>query len=174
MFMCIYSMIIPKHLGDLVETPPLPMEIFEAIHNFSLYLILDDVHDLGRGQYYERIDHFYHGRKSPDHPSVLHHWQLGLAGLLVSQVGSLLTKGLELYSDYKKIESGDLRDMDPNIIDLLEEENTEVIPLEEYKDEVQMKTQSLKTDHHYSQESHPSYEDDYSLKAPEVSGLPFF
>jgi hypothetical protein len=132
MFMCIYSMIIPKHLGDLVETPPLPMEIFEAIHNFSLYLILDDVHDLGRGQYYERIDHFYHGRKSPDHPSVLHHWQLGLAGLLVSQVGSLLTKGLELYSD------------------------------------------SLKTDHHYAQESHPSYEDDYSLKAPEVSGLPFF
>jgi hypothetical protein len=128
-------MIIPRPIAEqAIDIPPFPMEFFEAVHNFSMYLILDDVHDLGRGQYYERIDHFYHGRKSPHHPSPLHHWQLGIAGLLFSQVGSLITKGIEMIDDYKKMESGDLSGLDDDIRNLIEGDNT--IPLAEYQKEV--------------------------------------
>jgi hypothetical protein len=128
-------MIIPRSLGEqVIDIPPFPMEFFEAIHNFSMYLILDDVHDLGRGQYYERIDHFYHGRKSPHHPSPFHHYQIGIAGLLFSQVGSLITKGMEMIDDYKKMESGDLSGLDDDIRNLIEGDNT--IPLAEYQKEV--------------------------------------
>jgi hypothetical protein len=127
-------MIIPRSLGEQIEVGPVPMELFEMIHNFSMYLILDDVHDLGRGQYYERIDHFYHGKKSPHHPSPFHHYQIGIAGLLFSQIGSLLSKGMEMIDDYKKMESGDLSGLDDDVRKLVEGDNT--IPLAEYQKEV--------------------------------------
>jgi hypothetical protein len=148
-------MIIPRSLGEQIEVGPVPMELFEMIHNFSVYLLIDDKHDLGRGQYYDRIDHYYHGRKSPHHPSVLHHYQLGIAGLLFSQVGSLITKGIEMIDDYKKMESGDLSGLDDDIRNLIEGDNT--IPINEYSEEIK---------------DIPKLEQNISLYIPELNDLP--
>src|SRR6476469_7051132 len=130
-------MITQRQLAEQAGFIKPPMEIFEIIHNVSMYLLVDDMHDLGRGQYYKRTDYYYHGKHSPDHPSPFHHWILGYFGILTSQIGSALLKGLEMYDDYKKIEGGDLSDLDEKIIELAEEDNT--ISLEEYKDEVRSK-----------------------------------
>lgn len=127
-------MIIPREMAESVNNVKLPMEIFEILHNISLYLIEDDRADLGRFAYSDRVDHWYHGKNNIHHPGVMHHWILGLFGMLTAQVGSLALKGYEMYKDYKRIESGDYRDIDKSIMDLVEDNNT--MPLEEYKNEV--------------------------------------
>lgn len=81
----------------LIE-PHLPLEIFEMMHDLSLFLIVDDKHDLGHFAYSKRDDHYYHFKKSPDHPSPIHHWQIGVIGLFVSQVGALVSKALDIKS----------------------------------------------------------------------------
>lgn len=128
-------MIAPREVGDSVGVLPIPMELFEIIHNVSMFLLMDDKHDLGRGVYYERDDHYYHGRFSAHHPSMWHHWQIGVLGLVVSQLGTFVTKGMELFGDYQRIgQNGDLSGIDDNILKIIEGDNT--ITLDEYKQEV--------------------------------------
>jgi len=148
------------------------MEIFEIIHNVSMYLLVDDMHDLGRGQYTKRTDYYYHGKHSPDHPSPFHHWILGYFGILTSQIGTALLKGLEMYDDYKKIEGGDLSDIDEKIIDLVEEDNT--ISLDEYSKEID-DIPKLNHNHYHNlksldDKSYPRKTKD--LKIPIPVGLP--
>ena len=112
----------------------IPISFFEMIHNISMYLLLDDKHDLGRFSYYNRSDHWYHGSNNVDHPGIYHHWQIGIFGLLFAQVGSLFTKGKEMYDTFKKIESGDLSGIDESLISSIETDNT--ISLEDYDNEV--------------------------------------
>ena len=74
--------------------PQLPTELFEVIHNISKFLILDDAHDVGRFQYYGRKDHWYHGRNNHDHPGLWHHWQIGMMGMIIAEVGAVAVKGM--------------------------------------------------------------------------------
>ena len=127
-------MIAPRSITEQMGMIKPPMELFELIHNVSLYLLMDDAHDIGRGQYYHRTDYYYHGKKSFDHPSPMHHWILGYFGILTSQIGSAMVKAFEMFDDYNKLEKGDLSGIDKDIIDLVEEDTA--IPLEEYKQEL--------------------------------------
>lgn len=126
-------MLIPKKLAQQTQIMSFPTEIFELIHNFSMFLIKDDKHDIGQFIYYDRDSHYYHGKHSPDHPTAFHHWQIGLMGLVISQLGSLISKGSEMYSDYKKIENGDMSEIDPEIMNIMNDNNT--ISLDDYKQE---------------------------------------
>ena len=74
----------------------IPMEFWEMMHDFSMFLIVDDKHDLGRFSYYDRKGHFYRHSESPHHPSPFHHYQVGILGLFVSQVGAVVSKALEI------------------------------------------------------------------------------
>ena len=128
-------MISPRHIAQLVDVPPLPDEFFKIIHDLSVFLIVDDRHDIGRSVYYNRSDHYYHGHHSPHHPSPYHHWQLGLAGLIFSQLGSMFNQGMQLYNDYQQMEAGNIEGMDPEILNLIKQDNN-VVTLEQYKEEV--------------------------------------
>lgn len=121
---------IGSQIGDLT----IPMEFFELIHNLSMYLLLDDRLDVGHFAYTGRQFHYYHGKHSPDHPSIHHHWTLAVAGLIFSEVGSVVNKGVELFKSYQTIESGDLSSVDQSIIDLVEEDNT--VSLDDFEKEV--------------------------------------
>lgn len=125
-------MIISRRVGDNVDVAPITTHLFELLHNFSMFLIRDDSHDIGHFTYYDRHNHFYHGRPSPHHPTALHHYQLGIVGLLVSQIGSLISKGSEMYDDFKKCEKGEVED---SSIDSIMEDNT--VELSTYKQEVE-------------------------------------
>lgn len=127
-------MIAPRVMAESLGTLPIPLEFFEILHNISMFLIKDDISDLGRFRYTDRDDHYYKGRLSPHHNSTLHHWQIGAMGLFLSQIGSLMSVGMNVYNDYKKIETGDLSGIDDDIIDLLDDNNT--ITVDEYKEEV--------------------------------------
>ena len=48
-------------------------------------LIRDDRGDLGYGSYKGRTSHIYHGIRSPNHPSPLHHYQAGTVLCLLAQ-----------------------------------------------------------------------------------------
>jgi hypothetical protein len=127
-------MITSYENANAVGNVDIPLPFFEMIHNISMYLLLDDKHDLGRFSYYNRSDHWYHGNNNIHHPGIFHHWQIGILGLLFSSVGSLLVKGKEIYESFKKIESGDLSGIDDSLISSLETDNT--ISLEEYNNEI--------------------------------------
>ena len=73
-----------------MQLPYIPDEFFEVMHEFSVFLLKDDKHDLGYYRYYKRKGHYYMGKHSPDHPGMLHHWQVGMAGLIFAQLGGLL------------------------------------------------------------------------------------
>ena len=126
-------MIVPREVAEQVDVKT-PEQLFELIHNVSLYLLIDDKSDLGRFQYYGRDDHYYHGKHSPDHPSPFHHWQIGILGLIVSQLGSIMTKASEMYNTFQAVESGDYSAIDNDILEMAEDDNT--ISLEDYKNEV--------------------------------------
>lgn len=125
-------MIIPRRLGERIKISPPSTELFELLHNISMFLIMDDKHDLGRFTYYDRHEHYYQGKHSPHHPTPWHHWQIGALGLMVSQIGALMSKGVEMYNDYKDAESG-VVEMDADL-NAVFEDNT--ISLESYKEEV--------------------------------------
>ena len=73
-----------------MQLPYVPDEVFEIMHEFSVFLLKDDKHDLGYYRYYRRKGHYYMGRPAPDHPGMLHHWQIGMAGLIMAQLGGLI------------------------------------------------------------------------------------
>lgn len=76
--------------NNLPPLPYIPDEIFELMHEFSLFLLKDDKSDIGYYKYFKRNGHYYHGVKSMNHPSMIHHWQIGIAGLIVAQIGGLI------------------------------------------------------------------------------------
>lgn len=61
----------------------------KILYNFGSAMIKDDAHDLGFMSYRSRNSHKYHGVIKPDHPSNLHHWQVGSALVLISQLMAL-------------------------------------------------------------------------------------
>jgi hypothetical protein len=58
-------------------------------------LIRDDASDLGYASYRGRQNHIYHGVRSPDHPSPLHHYQVGTVLCMVAQLLQLSTVASE-------------------------------------------------------------------------------
>ena len=58
-------------------------------------MIKDDAHDLGFTSYRSRANHKYHGVVRPDHPSALHHWQIGSMLVLLSQFLALADTAAE-------------------------------------------------------------------------------
>lgn len=73
-----------------MQLPYIPDEVFEIMHEFSVFLLKDDKHDLGYYRYYKRKGHYYMGKPAPNHPGMLHHWQVGMAGLIMAQLGGLI------------------------------------------------------------------------------------
>lgn len=116
------------------DMPKIPIQLFELIHNISMFLLLDDKHDIGRFSYHNRTDYYWKGRYSPDHPSPLHHWYIGWLGLLTAQIGAIAVKGLEVAETYNSIQQGDMSAVDPDILELFEENGP--VELEDYKEEV--------------------------------------
>lgn len=158
-------MIVERHVSEKLGVLPVPMEFFEIIHNISIFLINDDAHDVGHFRYHERDFHYYHGKHSPSHPSMLHHWQLGVCGLLISQIGSLLNLGMGAYEDYKKAENGDVSGIDQDILDLVD--SGKAISVDDYKDEVSEITEITSA----SNQVHPPLE---PPKLPPLLGMTTF
>jgi hypothetical protein len=122
-------------MAESLGVLPVPLELFEILHNVSMFLIRDDARDLGRFRYRDRDDHYYRGRLAPHHRSTIHHWQIGVMGLFLSQIGSLMSVGMGVVDGYKKVvESGDMSEIDDDILGLIEDDNT--ITIDEYKEEV--------------------------------------
>jgi len=91
--------LVNDDIQHVMIRPHIPLEFWEMIHDFSMFLIVDDKHDLGHFDYYGRKDHYYRFKQSPDHPSPFHHYQLGIIGLVIAQIGGLFSKALELKND---------------------------------------------------------------------------
>lgn len=81
-----------------MQLPYIPDEFFEIMHEFSVFLLKDDKHDLGYYRYYRRKGHYYMGRPAPNHPGMLHHWQVGMAGLIMAQLGGLINMARDAIS----------------------------------------------------------------------------
>ncbi len=90
----------PTEYRHQLLKPQIPMEFWEMLHDFSMFLIVDDKHDLGRFSYYDRKGHFYRYKESPHHPSPFHHWQVGILGLFASQLGAIVTKALDIRNEF--------------------------------------------------------------------------
>lgn len=86
-------------IPHIMIKPHLPQEFWEMVHDISMFLVLDDKHDLGHFAYSNRNHHYYRGKKSPNHPQPFHHWQLGMIGIVVAQMGALISKALEIKSE---------------------------------------------------------------------------
>lgn len=124
-----------------MQLPYIPDEIFEVMHEFSVFLLKDDKHDLGYYRYYKRKGHYYMGKHSPNHPGMLHHWQVGMAGLIFAQLGGLLNLARNAVTSDEMIESmgeGELYD-ESTVIDLPENAVQEVplpqLPNDDVNDE---------------------------------------
>ena len=104
-----------------MQLPYVPDEVFEIMHEFSVFLLKDDKHDLGYYRYYRRKGHYYMGKPAPDHPGMLHHWQVGMAGLVMAQLGGLinLARNAVTSSDMaENIPESELYDESTIVIDL--------------------------------------------------------
>lgn len=105
-----------------MQLPYIPDEVFEIMHEFSVFLLKDDKHDLGYYRYYRRKGHYYMGRPAPNHPSMLHHWQIGIGGLILAQLGGLLNLARNAMTSNDMVEQmgeGELYD-ESTVIDLPE------------------------------------------------------
>ena len=113
-----------------MQLPYIPDEVFEIMHEFSVFLLKDDKHDLGYYRYYRRKGHYYMGRPAPDHPGMLHHWQVGMAGLIMAQLGGLINLARNAITSTDMAENmpeGELYD-ESTVIDLPESAVQEVVP----------------------------------------------
>lgn len=91
--------LVNDEVQHVMIRPHIPMEFWEMIHDFSMFLIVDDKHDLGHFSYWNRNDHYYRFKKSPNHPSPFHHYQIGILGLVLAQIGGLFSKALEIKNE---------------------------------------------------------------------------
>ncbi len=82
--------------------PNVPIEFWEFIHELSMFFVIDDIHDLGKFSYWNRNDHYYKFKKSPHHPSPFHHWQVGVIGLFLAQMGAAITKALDMKDSFEE------------------------------------------------------------------------
>lgn len=141
-----------------MQLPYIPDEFFEVMHEFSVFLLKDDKHDLGYYRYYKRKGHYYMGKQSPDHPGMLHHWQVGMAGLIFAQLGGLLNLARNAVTSDEMVASmgeGELYD-ESTVIDLpdnaVQEVPTPQLPPEEMVeypnivDEIQTEYEIVKTE----------------------------
>jgi hypothetical protein len=104
----------------VMQLPYVPDEVFEIMHEFSVFLLKDDKHDLGYYRYYKRKGHYYMGRPAPDHPGMLHHWQIGMAGLIMAQLGGLINLARNAIANpAESMEESELYD-ESTVIDLPE------------------------------------------------------
>lgn len=96
---------IRKTLNGMIDIPEWLGNLF---HGVGGILLIDDRHDLGRVIYYNRTTHYYHGKYSPDHPSALHHWMLGLwlvqLGSIINMLSELKNIATELLNDDEFLE----------------------------------------------------------------------
>lgn len=69
--------------------------IAKMLWTFGENLIKDDASDLGYASYSGRQNHIYHGKRSPDHPSPFHHYQLGTLMCMAAQLLQLSTVASE-------------------------------------------------------------------------------
>ena len=114
-----------------MQLPYIPDEVFEIMHEFSVFLLKDDKHDLGYYRYYRRKGHYYMGQPAPDHPGMLHHWQVGMAGLIMAQLGGLINLARNAITSTDMAENmpeGELYD-ESTVIDLPESSVEEVPPV---------------------------------------------
>jgi len=77
----------------------------KILYNFGSAMIRDDANDLGFMSYRSRNSHKYYGVISPDHPSNLHHWQVGSVLVLLSQFMALAdtaSEALEIASEMEE------------------------------------------------------------------------
>ena len=102
-----------------MNLPYIPDEVFEIMHEFSVFLLKDDKHDLGYYRYYKRKGHYYMGQPAPDHPGMLHHWQIGMAGLIMAQLGGLINLARNAIASPEDISESELYD-ESTVIDLPE------------------------------------------------------
>lgn len=65
--------------------------IIKMMWDFGEALVRDDAGDLGYASYRGRHNHIYHGKRSPDHPSPFHHYQVGTLMCLAAQLLQLGT-----------------------------------------------------------------------------------
>lgn len=73
-----------------------------------MILIKDDAHDLKFMSYKSRNSHKYHGVVQTDHPSNLHHWQVGSVLVLLSQfmaVADTASETLEIADEMEENEN---------------------------------------------------------------------
>lgn len=70
-------------------------KIARGLYNTGLLLLYDDKHDIGYGAYKNR-PHIYHGRLEKDHPSVLHHWPLGIGMMFGGEILGVIDTLLEM------------------------------------------------------------------------------
>jgi len=90
-----------KNVDKLLNSiPDIPLWVCRSIYDIGLALLRDDAHDIGYFQYYNRQGAYYHGRKTMNHNSPIHHWQPAIIMIILSQVLGLLTKTKEIYADF--------------------------------------------------------------------------
>ena len=93
--------------------PHIPLPVCKIIHDISYMMLYDDRHDIGFFQYQGRNDHFYNGRRAPDHPSPGHHWQFSIFGMLFAQLGGMCSQLRDVCQTMASIS-----DDDPDLLDL--------------------------------------------------------
>lgn len=76
------------------------MELVDSMSIFGESLIRDDKGDLGYLTYRNRRRHRYHGKLAPDHPSPVHHWQLGTLLILLSDFLAPMAMAIDLRDEF--------------------------------------------------------------------------
>lgn len=77
--------------------------LYDLVETFNLFgesLIKDDAGDLGYFTYRNRNRHTYHGKKSPHHPSPVHHYMLGTGLCLLSYFMAPLAVALDIKEEF--------------------------------------------------------------------------
>jgi len=84
---------------DRLPIPFITLDQAEMLNNLAVSLIEDDRHDIGYTTYRNRNSHYYHGRKSPNHESPWHHWQIGGILYIISQIAGAIALTREIQEE---------------------------------------------------------------------------
>lgn len=78
------------------ETVDSPLyKLGKGLYDTGLLLLHDDKMDIGYGAYFNR-PHYYNNELVKDHPSVWHHWPLGVAMMFGGEMLGVLDTLLEM------------------------------------------------------------------------------
>ena len=86
-------------MTDRLPIPFITLDQAELLNNWAVSLIEDDRADIGYTTYRNRNSHYYHGKKSPDHESPFHHWQIGGIAYIISQIAGAIALLHEMYAE---------------------------------------------------------------------------